>query len=158
MGASCLYCGIMSALRDIICKRKREREGGKEGKKERGISKDIARSRSCILTCARFDCFVGSFSVGKCALNCRLRVTDRASLANFERPKTGRNRLTATIWTDTGTQATRKKDKQPRQQIYRKRDRQREREKATARAAKREEALRLPKEKKTKNRRKAITK
>lgn len=45
MGASCLYCGIMSALRDIICKRERERkrEGGKKGKKEREISKEIKR-------------------------------------------------------------------------------------------------------------------
>lgn len=79
------------------------------------------------LTCARFDCFVGSFSVGKCALNCRLRVTDRASLANFERPKTGRNRLTATIWTDTGT-ATRTKETSERATEATERDRERQSE------------------------------
>lgn len=50
------------------------------------------------LTCAKLDCFVGSFSVGRWALNWRLRVTDLANLANFERPKTGKNRLTATRW------------------------------------------------------------
>lgn len=40
------------------------------------------------LTWARFDCFVESFSVGRWALNCRLRVTERANLANLDSPRT----------------------------------------------------------------------
>lgn len=56
------------------------------------ISLEIAIARERMeggeLTCARFDCFVGSLSVGRCALNWRLRVTDRANFANFERPRT----------------------------------------------------------------------
>lgn len=44
--------------------------------------------KKCQLTCPRFDCFPGSFSVGRCALNCRLRVTDLASFANFDNPRT----------------------------------------------------------------------
>lgn len=39
-----------------------------------------------IYTWAKFDCFDGSLSVGMCALNWRLRVTERASLANFDNP------------------------------------------------------------------------
>lgn len=38
------------------------------------------------LTWARFDCFVESFIVGRWELNCLLRVTDRASFANFDKP------------------------------------------------------------------------
>lgn len=40
-----------------------------------------------ILTCAKFDCFDGSFMFCMPALNCRLRVTDRASFANLDKPK-----------------------------------------------------------------------
>lgn len=38
------------------------------------------------ITWAKFDCFDGSLSVGICALNWRLRVTERASFANFDKP------------------------------------------------------------------------
>lgn len=37
-------------------------------------------------TCAKFDCFDGSFRFGMCAANCRLRVTERANFANFDKP------------------------------------------------------------------------
>lgn len=37
-------------------------------------------------TWAKFDCFDGSLMVGRCALNWRLRVTDRANLANLDSP------------------------------------------------------------------------
>lgn len=40
------------------------------------------------LTCPKFDCFAGSLMVGTCELNCLLRVTDLANLANFDRPVT----------------------------------------------------------------------
>lgn len=39
-----------------------------------------------MLTCAKFDCFDGSFRFGMCALNCLERVTDRANFANFDKP------------------------------------------------------------------------
>lgn len=43
-------------------------------------------NKHAALTWARFDCFAVSFIVGRWELNCRLRVTERASFANFERP------------------------------------------------------------------------
>lgn len=48
---------------------------------------DLANSAGELewLTWAKFDCFVGSLRVGR-ALNWRLRVTDRANFANFDRP------------------------------------------------------------------------